>query len=65
VRLVAGPDNGVVLPASIMLGASLVLVADVIARIVIAPAELPLGIVIALIGAPIFLHLVLRRNAYV
>lgn len=65
VRLVAGPDNGVVLPASAMLGAALVLSSDVIARIVIAPAELPLGIVVALIGAPVFLHLVLRRGAYV
>jgi iron complex transport system permease protein len=65
VRLLAGPDNGVVLPASAMLGAGLVLAADVIARIVIAPAELPLGIIVALIGAPVFLHLVLRRGAYV
>lgn len=65
VRLLAGPDNGVVLPASAMLGAALVLVADVIARIVVAPAELPLGIVVALVGAPVFLHLVLRRGAYV
>ncbi len=65
VRLLAGPDNGVVLPASAMLGAGLVLAADVVARIIIAPAELPLGIIVALVGAPVFLHLVLRRGAYV
>lgn len=65
VRLVAGPDHGTVLPASAMLGAALLLAADIVARIIVAPAELPLGIVVALIGAPIFLHLVLRRGAYV
>jgi len=64
-RIVAGPDNATVLPASAILGAALLLTADVIARIVVAPAELPLGIVVALIGAPVFLHLVLRRGAYV
>jgi iron complex transport system permease protein len=48
-----------------MLGAALVLAADIVARIIVAPAELPLGIVVALIGAPVFLHLVLRRGAYV
>jgi len=65
VRLVAGPDHRTLLPASAMLGAALMLVADVVARIVVAPAELPLGIIVALIGAPVFLHLVLRRGAYV
>jgi iron complex transport system permease protein len=65
VRLVAGPDHATLLPASAMLGAALLLAADVIARMVVAPAELPLGIVVALVGAPVFLHLVLRRGAYV
>jgi iron complex transport system permease protein len=65
VRLVAGPDHATVLPASAMLGAALLLAADVIARMIVAPAELPLGIVVALVGAPVFLHLVLRRGAYV
>jgi iron complex transport system permease protein len=65
VRLVAGPDHATLLPASAMLGAALLLAADVVARMVVAPAELPLGIVVALVGAPVFLHLVLRRGAYV
>jgi len=65
VRLVSGPDHRTLLPASAMLGAALMLVADVVARIIVAPAELPLGIIVALIGAPVFLHLVLRRGAYV
>jgi iron complex transport system permease protein len=63
VRLVAGPDHRRLLPASAMLGAALVVLADVIARLVVRPAELPLGIVTAAIGAPVFLHLVLNRGA--
>jgi iron complex transport system permease protein len=63
VRLLAGPDHRIVLPASALLGATLVIVADVIARMAVRPAELPLGIVMAAIGAPIFLHLLLNRKA--
>jgi iron complex transport system permease protein len=63
VRLVAGPDHRNLLPVSAMLGATLVLLADVIARLIVHPAELPIGIVTAAIGAPVFLHLVLNRGA--
>ncbi|MEO0619201.1 MAG: iron ABC transporter permease [Pseudomonadota bacterium] len=62
VRLIAGPDNAVVIPASALCGATILLIADVIARIVVQPAEFPVGLVMALIGAPIFLHLILRRR---
>jgi iron complex transport system permease protein len=62
VRILAGPDHRVVLPASALLGGSLVLVADVFARMALRPAELPLGVVMAIIGAPIFLHMVVRRG---
>lgn len=62
VRLMAGPDHRVVLPASALLGAVLVLVADMLARMLVRPAELPLGVVMALIGAPIFLHMVVNRR---
>jgi iron complex transport system permease protein len=61
-RLISGPDHRVVLPGSALLGAALVIFADIVARMVIRPAELPIGIVLALIGAPVFLHLVLRRG---
>lgn len=64
VRLLAGPDHRVLLPASALLGATVVLAADMLARVIVAPAELPLGIVTALIGAPFFLHLVLRRGVH-
>ena len=60
VRMVAGPDHRVVLPASGLLGAALVLVADAVARTAMAPAELPLGVLTALIGVPMFL-LMLRH----
>jgi len=57
VRLVAGPDHRVVLPGSALLGAALVLAADVVARTVMAPAELPLGVLTAAIGVPMFLFM--------
>lgn len=60
VRLLCGPDHRVLLPASLLAGASLLLFADLIARLALAPAELPIGIVTAFIGAPFFLFLLLR-----
>lgn len=63
VRLLVGPDHRVLLPASALAGAALLLFADVVARLVLAPAELPIGIVTALIGAPFFLYLLLRGRA--
>ncbi|WP_178116420.1 FecCD family ABC transporter permease [Pseudomonas brassicae] len=63
VRLLAGPDHRVLLPASLLAGASLLLFADLIARLALAPAELPIGIVTAFIGAPFFLFLLVRGRA--
>ena len=60
VRLWFGADYKRVVPLSILLGASALLISDVIARVVLAPQELPVGIVTALAGAPFFLW-VLRR----
>lgn len=62
-RLLVGPDHRVLLPASLLAGASLLLLADLLARLVLAPAELPIGIVTALIGAPFFLYLLVRGKA--
>jgi iron complex transport system permease protein len=62
VRLLSGPDHRWVLPGSALLGASLVLLADALARTVAAPAELPLGVLTALVGVPFFL-LLLRGRA--
>jgi iron complex transport system permease protein len=61
-RLLIGPDNRYLLPASALLGASLLLVADAISRTVVAPAELPIGVVTAAAGAPFFLWILLRKR---
>ncbi|MQT73406.1 iron chelate uptake ABC transporter family permease subunit [Pseudomonas helleri] len=60
VRLLAGPDHRVLLPASVLAGAALLLFADLIARLALAPAEMPIGIVTVFLGAPFFLYLLLR-----
>ncbi|VWX63047.1 Hemin transport system permease protein HmuU [Burkholderiales bacterium 8X] len=60
VRMLAGPDHRIVLPASALVGAALVLAADTLARTVMAPVELPLGVLTAFLGVPMFLFL-LRR----
>lgn len=62
-RLIAGPDHRTLLPASALGGATLVLAADLVARTVVMPAELPLGIVTALAGGPYFLWLLRRTRA--
>jgi len=61
VRLLFGPDHELLLPASTLAGASLLLLADLVARTLAAPAELPLGVVTALVGGPFFFWL-LRRT---
>ncbi len=58
VRLVNGPDNRFLLPMSFLLGALLLLLADLVARIIAAPAELPIGLITALIGGPVFLFMI-------
>ncbi|WP_459743850.1 FecCD family ABC transporter permease [Pseudomonas sp. 3A(2025)] len=60
IRLLSGPDHRVLLPASALAGASLLLFADLFARMVLAPAELPIGIITALLGGPFFLYLLVR-----
>lgn len=63
VRLVLGPDHRGVLPGSALLGASLLLASDLVARTIVAPAELPIGIVTAAMGAPFFLWLLRGKRA--
>lgn len=62
-RLVIGPDHKYLLPASALLGASFLLMADAISRTIVAPAELPIGIITAAVGGPFFLWILLRRRA--
>lgn len=61
-RLLVGGDHKKVLPLSALLGAILVIWTDVIARLVIAPEELPIGILTAIIGGPIFIFLLRRKQ---
>jgi iron complex transport system permease protein len=65
VRLITGPDHRRVLPGAALLGACLVVSSDLAARTLIAPAELPIGIVTAALGAPFFLWLLRKRAAEV
>jgi iron complex transport system permease protein len=61
-RLAAGSDNRLVIPASAIGGALMVLIADTIARTALAPRELPTGAITALIGAPVFVYLLLKSR---
>jgi iron complex transport system permease protein len=62
VRLALGPDHRVLLPASILTGAGFLVAADALARMALAPSEIPVGIITALAGAPFFL-VILRARA--
>ncbi len=62
VRLVAGPDHRFLLPASALLGGTLLIATDTLARVIIAPSELPVGIITAILGAPMFLYLLKKRK---
>ena len=61
-RMLAGPDHRSLLPISALMGALLLTAADMFARKVVAPAELPVGIVTALIGAPFFIYLLFQQK---
>lgn len=62
IRLLIGPDHRYLIPCSALAGAILLILADTIARVVIAPSELPVGILTALLGTPFFLSLLLQRR---
>ena len=61
VRLIWGPDHRFLLPLSMVSGAILLILGDLLARTVIAPSEIPIGVVTALAGAPFFLYILRRR----
>ncbi|MFC0471937.1 FecCD family ABC transporter permease [Halalkalibacter kiskunsagensis] len=62
VRLVTGPNHRHVLPLSMLIGGAFLILADLVARTIIAPKELPIGIITALIGAPVFALLLIRER---
>ncbi len=61
-RLAGGPDHRWLLPGSFLIGGCLLCGADVIARVAVAPAEIPVGIIVSSVGAPFFLYLLLREK---
>jgi iron complex transport system permease protein len=62
VRLMVGVDHRIVLPAAVLFGASFLVACDLVARTILAPIEVPVGIVTAVIGGPFFLWLLIRRG---
>lgn len=62
VRLFVGADHRLVLPGSIFAGAAFLVACDVVSRIVLAPLELPVGVITAIVGGPFFLWLLLRKR---
>jgi iron complex transport system permease protein len=62
VRLVVGADHRVLLPASALVGGTFLMGADTVARTLLSPAEIPVGIITALTGGPFFIYLLLWRK---
>src|SRR4029079_14128437 len=63
-RMMRGADNRFLIPASALTGATLLSLADLVARLALRPAELPIGIVTSVVGVPVFLYL-LRNRQYI
>lgn len=61
-RMVFGADNRLLLPASILIGGLFLVIADTAARTLLAPTEMPVGIITALAGGPFFIYLLMRRS---
>jgi iron complex transport system permease protein len=61
-RLFTGPDHRILLPASVILGASFMVICDSLARILAAPSEVPVGIITAVCGGPFFIYLLRRKR---
>jgi len=62
-RLIFGSDHRLLIPTSVLFGASFLVAADTIARVILAPSELPVGVITALCGAPYFIFLLKRKAA--
>ncbi|MHA1450607.1 MAG: FecCD family ABC transporter permease, partial [Candidatus Hodarchaeales archaeon] len=62
IRMITGPDHRILMPVSAISGASFLIIADIIAKTIIYPAELPVGIITAICGTPFFLYLLRKRK---
>lgn len=65
IRLIWGPDHRVLIPLSALAGGTFLVIADTLSRVIVAPAQLPVGVVTALVGGPIFIVLLIRHNQHV
>jgi iron complex transport system permease protein len=63
-RMLFGPDHRLLLPASALIGASFLIIADTLARTLISPSEIPVGVITALCGGPFFLIILKNRKRY-
>jgi iron complex transport system permease protein len=63
IRLIWGPDHRVLIPLSALTGGMFLVLADTLSRVIVAPAQLPVGVVTALVGGPIFIGLLIRHNS--
>lgn len=63
VRLILGNDQRTLLPASALAGGTLLMAADLVSRVAVRPIELPVGLVTVMLGFPLFLYLLLKKNA--
>lgn len=64
IRMLAGPDHRYLMPASALAGALLLVVADTLSRILVAPTELPVGVITTIVGVPFFISLLRKRHQY-
>ena len=62
VRLLIGPDQRLLIPASLMFGATFLIICDTIARTILAPTEIPVGVITAMLGGPFFIWLLRRQR---
>lgn len=62
-RMLVGPDHRLLIPGSFFLGGAFLVICDTFARTIIAPTEIPVGVVTALLGGPFFIYLLKRRPA--
>ena len=60
-RLIRGADHRFLIPSSMLLGGAFLTLADTIARTIIAPTELPVGVITAIVGGPVFVYLMKKR----
>jgi iron complex transport system permease protein len=61
-RLLVGPDHKILTPASVLFGGAFLTLCDTVARTLIAPAEMPVGVITALLGGPFFIWLLLKNT---